>query len=264
MARDDDDDRDLRGSWVEDQSYGWRSSSGGLGIFANALRGKLMVTVLFYCLALLAIALKSPGFAHAVRITGPALGVILGLAMIVGIVRFTHFPLHIGGRVLAFVSLGLVLVSVVADGYAALLAMASAGVRIPPAVSFNGVFAASWRLPWAISVSQIATLLALAVLVLAFRSLGKSVTANEIVHRSTTAAGFLGIATAFALQLQYVGFRGLLRPDALAAAGLVVLGVSLLAVAKALGVTRFVQAYLRGLVERETGVPVSISAWRNA
>lgn len=267
-----DEDQFFRESWVgvpvDGSRPGWRASAAGLDFFANALRGKLVLVVLTACVGLLAVGLQSIAFRQGVALVAPLASIVVGVTMAVGIVRFARFPSRMPGRAWAYTALGLLVLSLVADGYAMLLALSASGA---PALadlagtSASGPLAATWRLPWALATSQLLGIAALATLLGSFRSLGLRLGAQELVRRSGRAIGFLAIVASFVVELRYAEFRGLLRPEILVPASMVVLVVALVSIAKALGAVRFFEAYLLGLSgERESGVPMPLSAWRNA
>lgn len=267
-----DEDSFFRESWVglplDGSRPGWRASSVGLDFFANALRAKLVLIVLASCLGLLAVGMQSTMFRQGVALVTPLASLVVGVAMSVGIVRYARFPQQMPGRGLAFGALALLVLSLVADGYAALLALSAAGapmVADASASAGGSLLAATWRMPWALATSQLLGLAALATLLGSFRALGRRLGAHELVQRSGRAMGFLAIVASCVIELRYAEFRGLLRPEILVPAAMLVLVLALVSVAKALGAVRFFEAYLLGLSgDRESGVPIPLSAWRNA
>lgn len=269
-----DEESFFRESWIGlprgSSRPGWRASSAGLDFFANALRAKLVLIVLASCLGLLAVGLQSAMFRQGVALCTPLASLLVGVGMCVGIARFTRFPDRIPGRGMAYAALSLLVLSLVADGYAALLAVTSATAPMVASadagdVSGGGPLAATWRLPWALAASQVLGLAALGTLLASFRALGRGLGAHELVQRAGRAMGFLAIVGAFVIELRYAEFRGLLRPEIFVPAAMLVLVLSLVSVAKALGTVRFLEAYLLGLGgDRESGVPIPLSAWRNA
>lgn len=267
-----DEERFFRESWVgvplDGSRPGWRASSAGLDFFANALRAKLVLIVLSGCLGLLAVGMQSMMFRQGIAVVTPLASLVLGVAMSVGIVRFARFPRQMPGRKVAYGALSLLVLSLVADGYAALLALSAAGTPMLADLGSSaagGPLAATWRLPWALAASQILGLAALGTLLQSFRVLGRRLGAHELVQRAGRAIGFLAIVGSFVVELRYAELRALLRPEILVPASMLVLVLALVSVAKALGSVRFFEAYLLGLGgDRESGVPMPLSAWRNA
>jgi hypothetical protein len=232
---------------LERTQEAWRPSASGLGLYIGSFRVRLILVVLGYCVALLAVALKLSYIAKAHLVGMPALGGVTGAVMAAGVVRYARFPRGVGGRAMAGISLVLLVASIIAEVYAIVLALHTLGIAVVPAsldAQARGAFSAVWRLPWVTAASQLALLLSLLCLLVSFLRVAGSLEARAVVRRARRAMGGVILAIGLLVELRYAEFRGSVAHDAAVLVGIGVLAVACVAIAMSLGAASYLQVYV--------------------
>jgi hypothetical protein len=179
----------------------WLPSAAGLGLYISALRARLLVAVLGYCVGLFAVALKSPKLGDALLVATPALSFAICVVMAAAVLRYARLPKRTAGKGMARVSFALLVGSALFSAYALLLALFAAGVTVVPAslnAEAKGAFTAVWRLPWADLASQIALLASLFALLMSFAGVAGSINAEDVRRRASRALNVVSLATCLA------------------------------------------------------------------
>ena len=246
----------------------WLPSAAGLGLYISALRARLLVAVLGYCFALVAVALKSPKLGDVLLVATPALSLGTCVVMAAAVLRYARLPKRTAGKGMARVSFALLVGSAIFSAYALLLALSSTGVTVVSAslnAEAKGAFTAVWRLPWADLASQIALLASLFALLMSFAGVAGSINAEDVRRRASRALNVVSLATCLAIGLAFVEVQGTVRHEAVVLGGLGVLAVALVAVAMAFGVARCLHAFVMRIgTSRPSEAPIETLAWRNA
>ncbi|MEO6418453.1 MAG: hypothetical protein ABIP39_03555 [Polyangiaceae bacterium] len=243
-------------------------SAAALGRYISAFRARILLAVLAYCFALVAVAVKSPRLGEISLVVAPALSLVTGLAMAAGVLAFSRLPQRIKGKGMARLSFALLLLSASFSAYAVLLALPTVGVTVVPAsldAQAAGAFSAVWRLPWVELASQAAMLVSLLALLASFAGVASSLDAKDMARRAARAFNVVALATTLAIALGYFEVRGFPR-EVVVLGGITVLVVALIGVAKTFGVARYVQVYVTslGITQRASEAPLNVLAWRNA
>lgn len=225
-----------------DDASRWHGPTNGLALFLNGLRARIALWILASA-ALLAAYASAPSRVAIVGAVLGALGAAIGVVMLVGLVRHAFLPRPRRGRWLAL-----------AAGAAILTAVALA-VR------------ALWLAPLALSAVLLAELVAFSAvcpLMASHARLAASLDAPELSRRAWRACGLSAITTGAIVALAYGWplYAGKwFRPTLAGGAALLLV----LAVAKAVGVARFLLAYLRHMhAARFSASPAELRAWHRA
>ena len=220
----------------------FESAARGLSIFLNALRARIALWILAGA-ALVAVYASAPARSMLVAIAVAVLGAVTGGAMLLGIVRHGLFPRPHHGRWLA------------------LLAAAAHAVALAAAVRALGQAPLS---PAAVLLPELVAFAAACPLMASHARLAASLDAPDLRRRAWRACGLVAFTT---LVVVGIGWRWAAIPgewtrSALAAASALLV---VLALAKVVGVSRFLVSYLRHMGEaRFSESPAELRAWHRA
>lgn len=212
----------------------------------------------------MAVAIKQPLLGALAFVLAPAIGTVLTVAMAVGAFRFQRLPERTNGRTWAIATVGLLLGATVAMGYATLLATRMAGFAVEPLTATFGSFVDPKGFPWATAAAHGLVLLSLVAMLSSLEDVSGSIGEHEVERRARRAVAFVGVATVVVAAVHALEGRGV-RSDVVVLAGIGALLVTLVAVARALGVVRYLEAYERSIaLPRDAEVGLSMAAWRDA
>lgn len=227
----------------------------GLSTFLMTLRVRLLALVLLSAGTLLARAFHASPVVGAALPVWAVLGAGISIASCWGLWR--HLTSVRDGRVTGWLSWALFVVSTILDLYALVSVL---GIVAPQLM-----FGVSLDAGRAIALAELGAFVALAPVAASHAQVAAGVGGRDIQQRAWRAVRYVVLVFLIVLGAGYaiVTQRALPEAIALAAVGLSVVLV-ILALAKVLGVTRFLLAYLRTMALAESSTSIELRAWRGA
>ncbi len=240
----------LAGSGEPLAASGWQAPADGLRLYGNALAWRLGLILSCYTLLLLAISGKSIGLVKLVTWALPVAGLITGLAMTIGVYRFSQQPAPSRGRGSAYTGFAAMVISLALEAYGFVLVLKAltADPRSYAALEAaqRAAEEANRLSVWAMAVGfggLLALLLSFAGVV---RYVGREALVPRVINVAITLLLAAGVAVGFRIYLE--GAKDRIEPTGVIVMGLVVAGYALFAVLFYLGLTRKVERAIREAV----------------
>ena len=250
-----------RTSSLSGPSSAWKRSIAGLNLTLTALRARIALLALTGCGALLLRAIDLSQWKRILIIVAGLAGIGVGLTATVGLLRHLAFPRGHGGRALALLTFGVVSVVILLDAGAVVRALGLAQgvpIQVPLArADADPVMAL-------IAAGEVVWLAALVPFTASHAQLAGSLGAGDLARRSWRATALVlgaGIAP-----LGIAWYVREFNPGFPVRAGLVTVAfvLGLIAIAKVVGATRYLAAYLKEMLDPASTSALELSAWRRA
>jgi len=242
-------------------AYAWKRSVNGLNLTLAAMRARIALLALTGCFALLLRAIDLSQWKRIVIVSVGLAGIAIGITAIVGLSRHVGFPRRHGGRLLAFLTFGVIAAVVVLDAAAVMRALGfieGVPIQLPLASANTDPSMAL------IAAGEIAWLAALVPFTASHAQLASSLGATDVAHRSWRATALVLAAGLFPLGIAWASseFNLAFPYRAGLVAGAFVLG--LIAIGKVVGATRYLTSYLKEMLDPASTSALELSAWRRA
>jgi hypothetical protein len=226
----------------------------GLSAFLMTLRVRLAALVLLSAGTLLARAFHAAAVVAAALPTWSVIGAALSIVSCWGLGK------HVGamqrGRAAGWISLLLFALSVALDVYALCVRFALVQPTVLAGISFS--------LGRIVALAELTAFFALAPIAASHADVAAGSGGRDIAQRAGRAMRYVLLVTLIVVGLGWVtATQNVPEPVTLGLAGVSVVLV-VLALAKVLGVTRFLLAYLRTLGQAESSTSMELKAWRGA
>ena len=238
-------------------SSGWRVAADGLELYGDALAWRLGLAIAGYGLILLAVAGKSIGLIKMVAWSLPLAMLITGVAMIVGLYKFSQQPAPSPGRGPAYAGFVGMLLSAALEAYGFILVL---DVVTADAKNYSAVRAAEKAAAQAQSLSVWSMALGFAALVAvlySFSQVARYVGRAELNSRVTAVSILLVSAAVVAVGFRIYVVDARLSPSGLITLAFAVAIYALIAVVSYLGLTRAVERGMREVIGGASELPAA-------